>query len=61
MKKPRALLLSALTLGAAPVLAHVGPEALDQHFVEHLLLVLTIAVPVGYGLLRLMKRGGFRR
>ena len=61
MNIPRALLLSALTLGAAPVLAHAGPEALDQHFIEHLLIALTIAVPVGYGLLRLMKRGAFRR
>ena len=52
---------TGLAGAAAPAMAHVGPEALDRHFIEHLLIALAIAVPVGYGLLRVMRRGGFRR
>jgi hypothetical protein len=61
MKKLSMLFLSALTLSAAPAMAHLGPEALDQHFIEHVLIALAIAVPVGYGVLRFLQRGGFRR
>lgn len=61
MKRSSKLLLPALTLASAPALAHVGPEALNQHFVEHLLIALAVAVPVGYGILYLLRRGGFRR
>jgi hypothetical protein len=61
MNTSRALLLSSLLLCAVPAMAHVGPEALDQHFIEHMLIALAIAVPVGYGLLRFLKRGDSRR
>lgn len=61
MKTSSKLLLSALTLAAVPAMAHVGPEAPVQHLMEHLLIALAIAVPAGYGLLRLLRRGGSRR
>ena len=61
MKRSSKLLSTALTLVAAPAVAHVGPEALNHHFMEHLLIALAVAVPVGYGILRLLRRGGSRR
>ena len=44
---------TALTLFALPALAHVGPVAMDLHFIEHLLIALLVAMPTGYGLWRL--------
>jgi len=41
---------------AIPALAHVGPEAPDRHFVEHLLIALVVAIPLGYGLYRHLRR-----
>ena len=61
MNKTHALLLTILILFAAPALAHVGPEAQGQHLLEHLLIALAIAVPVGYGVLRFLRRGDHRR
>jgi len=61
MKKSYALLIMILILAAAPALAHVGPEAPGHHFLEHLLIALAIAVPVGYGVLRFLRRGEHRR
>lgn len=49
MKK---LSLIALISMTTPTLAHVGPEALDRHFFEHLLIALVVAIPLGYGLYR---------
>jgi len=53
MKLPNALLTTILTLLSASAMAHVGPDALDEHFIEHLVLALVIGIPMGYGLLRL--------
>ena len=61
MKRSSKLMLTTLTLVAAPALAHVGPEALNHHFMEHLLIALAVAVPVGYGVFHLIRRGGSRR
>lgn len=44
---------AALTLFALPAVAHVGPEAVDRHFIEHLLIALMVGLPAGYALLRL--------
>ncbi len=52
----KSLLTVALTLLASPALAHSGPEALDQHFVEHLFIALMVGVPAAYLLLRQLKR-----
>ncbi len=57
MKTAHTLLLSALTLSMAPAMAHTGPEAMDLHFIEHLLIALVIGLPLGYGLLRVLKKG----
>ena len=45
-----------MALCATPVLAHVGPEAMDRHFLEHLLIALAVGLPLAYGVLRLLKR-----
>jgi len=50
--------LSLLIIGmctAAPAMAHIGPEAAMAHFLEHLLIALVIAVPLGYFFLNLRK------
>ena len=41
-----------LSLFALPALAHVGPETMGLHFIEHLLIALLVGIPAGYGLLR---------
>lgn len=55
--KKTCLIHTALVLGTAgPVqaLAHSGSTSSGQHFIEHLLLLLIMGVPVGYALLRLL-------
>lgn len=49
-----ALLLITLSLTALPAMAHVGPDAMDQHFIEHLLIALVVGLPAGYALFRLL-------
>ena len=61
MRKFQTTLLAAMALCATPVLAHVGPEAMDRHFLEHLLIALAVGLPLAYGVLRLLKRSGDHR
>jgi hypothetical protein len=46
-----------MTLGFAlfslPALAHIGPEAMDRHFFEHLIIALAIGLPAGFGIYKL--------
>ena len=58
MKTQLKMILAATALCATPAMAHVGPEAMDHHLVEHLLIALAIGLPLVYGLLRLLKRSG---
>ncbi|MES9960344.1 MAG: hypothetical protein ABW089_07925 [Sedimenticola sp.] len=53
MKRFIPLFATTLAFTAVPVLAHVGPEAMDKHFVEHMILALVVGLPAGYALLRL--------
>lgn len=50
--------LAATALCATPVMAHVGPDATDHHFVEHLLIAFAIGLPLVYGISRLLRRSG---
>ncbi len=52
----RFILFTLLGLFSLPVLAHIGPEAVGQHFAEHILIALLIGLPVGYGLLHLWQK-----
>ncbi|OQX32315.1 MAG: hypothetical protein B0D96_00720 [Candidatus Sedimenticola endophacoides] len=52
MKVFNVLLTALMGLVSVPALAHVGPEAMEQHFIEHLLIVTAVALPVGYGVVR---------
>ena len=56
MKRASNLIATLAIFCAAPAAAHVGPEALERHFAEHLLIALVVGLPVGYALLRLLKR-----
>lgn len=58
MKKLIGLSFAVTMVIAAPVMAHVGPDAIDHHLVEHLLIALAIGLPFVYGLSRLLKRSG---
>lgn len=53
MKHFYTLTITLLALAAAPAMAHVGPEAMDSHFIEHMVLALLVGLPAGYGLLHL--------
>ena len=55
MKTVQIAFISALTFYALPAMAHVGPEAVDQHFIEHLVIALVVGMPLGYLLLRMLK------
>ena len=55
--KKNCLIHTALVLGTAgpvPALAHAGSASSGQHFIEHLLLLLIVGVPLGYAVLRLL-------
>ena len=52
MNRCTTLTTTALMLFTCPAFAHVGPEAMDRHLFEHLLLALIIGLPTGYALLR---------
>ena len=58
MKHLHLLLLPILTFFTTQATAHVGPEAIDRHLIEHLLIAFAIGLPIGYGFFRLMKRSG---
>ncbi len=60
MKPLRIILSATLASACTPVLAHVGPHDLQQHFIEHLLIALAIGLLVGLGVRFLFKRGGKR-
>jgi flagellar biogenesis protein FliO len=45
--------LILLTLFSSAAMAHHGPASID-HFVEHLLLILAIGLPLFYGFKRLL-------
>ncbi|MES9871492.1 MAG: hypothetical protein ABW146_00170 [Candidatus Sedimenticola sp. 6PFRAG7] len=53
MKILRSLLATVLAFIALPAMAHTGPDAMDAHFIEHMLLALIVGLPAGYALLRL--------
>lgn len=50
--------LATTALAATPVMAHLGPDTIDHHFAEHLLIALVMGLPLLFGLLRLLKRSG---
>ncbi|MCP5088522.1 MAG: hypothetical protein GY952_17170 [Rhodobacteraceae bacterium] len=58
MKMLHLLLFTTLALFANQAAAHVGPEKMNLHFIEHLLIAMAIGLPSGYGLFRLLQRSG---
>ena len=58
MKMLHFLLLPTLAFFTTQAAAHVGPEAIELHLIEHLLIAMAIGLPVGYGLFRLLQRSG---
>ncbi len=58
MKTHLKMVLAATALCATPAMAHVGPQAMDHHLVEHLLIALAIGLPLVYGVSRLLRRSG---
>jgi len=61
MKRELKAVLVVAALGATPVMAHLGPEAVDHHIAEHLLIALAIGLPLLFGLMRLLKHSGYLR
>ena len=58
MKTRLKTVLAATAICATPALAHVGPDAVDHHFAEHLVMAFALGLPVLFGLLHLLKRNG---
>lgn len=58
MKRLHPLLLMLLSFFTMQAAAHRGPEAMNQHLFEHLLIAFALSIPIGYGFLRLLKRSG---
>ena len=50
MKRIATLKAVLLALAAPAAFAHAGPEAMGQHFFEHMAIAFALAIPVGYGL-----------
>lgn len=52
------LLLATAAVFSPAIMAHPGSETTSDHLLEHLLIALSIGVPILYGLYRLFGRSG---